>query len=68
MSARHEIAPCPVTVSVNVDVESLDARNAGEAGLFGRYSYGRHGACEGLWRLLNVFREQDACNFLHVGG
>lgn len=46
----------PLVVSVNVDVESLDADRAGEAGLFGRFSYGRYGAREGIWRLLEVFR------------
>lgn len=51
------LAPCPVTVSINVDVESVDAGTAGDAGLFGRYSYGRYGAREGLWRLLNVLRD-----------
>lgn len=50
-------APCPVVVTVNVDVESNDAELAGAAGLFGRYSYGRYGAREGLWRLLNVFKD-----------
>lgn len=51
------IAACPVVVTVNVDVETLDAQAAGAAGLFGRYSYGRYGAREGLWRILNVLAD-----------
>ncbi|WP_084651464.1 polysaccharide deacetylase family protein [Ottowia thiooxydans] len=51
------MAPCPVVVSVNFDVETLDAQVAGAAGLFGRYSYGRYGAREGLWRILNALEE-----------
>lgn len=57
MRQAGDIAPCPVTVSVNLDVETFDARSAGAAGLFGRYSYGRYSAREGLWRLLNLFNE-----------
>jgi peptidoglycan/xylan/chitin deacetylase (PgdA/CDA1 family) len=45
----------PLTVSVNIDVEWLDAEKAGGAGLYGRYSYGRYGARESIWRLLDVF-------------
>jgi peptidoglycan/xylan/chitin deacetylase (PgdA/CDA1 family) len=56
-SCPSTIARCPVTISVNMDIESLDAPAAGNAGLFGRYSYGRYGLREGLWRLLNVFRD-----------
>lgn len=51
------IAPCPVVVTVNLDVETLDAQAAGAAGLFGRYSYGRYGAREGLWRILNLLAD-----------
>jgi peptidoglycan-N-acetylglucosamine deacetylase len=42
-------------VTVNVEVESHDATVSGGAGLFGRYSYGRYGAREGVWRLLDAF-------------
>lgn len=58
-TAKPDAAPiaCPVMVSVNVDVETIDAIAAGEAGLLGRYSYGRYGAREGIWRLLRVFDE-----------
>lgn len=52
------LALCPVVVTVNVDVESLDAVAAGAAGLVGRYSYGRYGAREGVWRLLDVLAEE----------
>lgn len=52
-----QLAPCPVVVTVNLDVETIDALVAGAAGLFGRYSYGRYGAREGIWRLLNMFEE-----------
>jgi peptidoglycan/xylan/chitin deacetylase (PgdA/CDA1 family) len=48
----------PVVVTVNVEVESHDALAAGGAGLFGRYSYGRYGAREGVWRLLDTFAER----------
>lgn len=48
----------PLVVSVNVDIETLDAERAGPAGLYGRYSYGRYGAREGIWRLLDVFRTE----------
>ncbi len=60
-------APCPVVVSVNVDVDTVDAEAAGEAGLFGRYSYGRYGAREGLWRLLNVLRDAGVKATFFVG-
>lgn len=55
MTASREI---PVVVTVNVEVESHDALAAGGAGLFGRYSYGRYGAREGVWRLLDTFAAQ----------
>lgn len=51
------LQPCPVVVGVNVDVETLDHANAGQAGLFGRYSYGRYGVREGAWRMLDLFAE-----------
>ncbi len=68
-SADTGIADCPVVISVNIDTESLDAAAAGEAGLLGRYSYGRYGAREGLWRLLRVFRDLDvpATMFIEPG-
>lgn len=55
MNAAVTNAPSPFVVSVNLDVETIDAANAGAAGIFGRYSYGRYGAREGVWRLLEVF-------------
>ncbi len=48
-----------VTVTVNVEVEAHDMLVAEGAGLFGRYSYGRYGAREGVWRLLDVFAAED---------
>jgi peptidoglycan/xylan/chitin deacetylase (PgdA/CDA1 family) len=48
----------PLTVGVNVDVEWVEVGKAGAAGLFGRYSYGRYGAREGIWRLLEVFHAE----------
>lgn len=54
MSAMKS-APAPFVVTVNLDVESVDAANAGAAGLFGRYSYGRYGAREGVRRYLEIF-------------
>jgi peptidoglycan/xylan/chitin deacetylase (PgdA/CDA1 family) len=50
------LAACPVVVTVNVDVEQYDNSIAGKAGLFGRYSYGRYGAREGIWRILEVLK------------
>ncbi|WP_375460254.1 polysaccharide deacetylase family protein [uncultured Enterovirga sp.] len=47
--------PLSCVLTVNVEVESHDALVAGGAGLFGRYSYGRYGAREGVWRLLDTF-------------
>lgn len=63
------VAPCPVVVSVNIDAESQDAPAAGEAGLLGRYSYGRYGTREGIWRLLRVLRDHSvpATMFLDAG-
>lgn len=58
MSVNTGFSATPLVVSVNVDVESLDAERAGTAGLFGRYSYGRYGAREGIWRILEVFRAE----------
>jgi peptidoglycan-N-acetylglucosamine deacetylase len=52
------MADCPVVLTVNVDVESHDEKEAGGAGLFGRFSYGRYSIREGLWRLLDVFDAQ----------
>lgn len=59
----------PVTISVNVDVESRDGQACGVSGLFGRYSYGRYGAREGMWRLLRLFAEEGiaATFFFYVG-
>lgn len=45
------------TVGINVDIESLDAAASGQAGLFGRYSYGRYGLREGIARLLKALAE-----------
>lgn len=60
MSKTERLAACPVVVGVNVDVAAIDAQEAGNAGLFGRYSYGRYGAREGLWRLLDALAENGA--------
>ena len=57
MNATNQIAACPAMVGINVDVDSLDAGNAGKAGLFGRYSYGRYSVREGIWRLMDTFEE-----------
>ncbi len=57
MNAQNKLANCPVTIGVNVDIESLDAANSGKGGLFGRHSYGRYGAREGIWRLLDEFSD-----------
>ena len=56
MSGTRIQAPSrAIVVSVNVEVEAHDILVAEGAGLFGRYSYGRYGAREGVWRLLDVF-------------
>lgn len=58
MTAPGAITTNPLVVTVNVEVESHDLLVAGGAGLFGRYSYGRYGAREGVWRLLEAFRTE----------
>lgn len=57
MSGGDAIGGCPVVVTVNLDAETLDAEAAGAAGLFGRYSYGRYGTREGVWRILNLLAD-----------
>lgn len=58
-AARTTALPqCPVTVTVNVDVEWGDIAAAGAAGLFGKYSYGRYGMREGFWRLAEILRAE----------
>ncbi|WP_144634157.1 polysaccharide deacetylase family protein [Bordetella genomosp. 13] len=56
-TASMTLQPCPVVIGVNVDVETVDHANAGQAGLFGRYSYGRYGVREGVWRMLDLYAE-----------
>jgi peptidoglycan/xylan/chitin deacetylase (PgdA/CDA1 family) len=58
MTANGAVTANPLVVTVNVEVESHDALVAGGAGLFGRYSYGRYGAREGVWRLLDTFKAE----------
>lgn len=58
MTASPSAAKMPLIISVNVEVESHDALAAQGAGLFGRYSYGRYGAREGVWRLLDMLRSE----------
>lgn len=58
MTVQGPGATSPLVITVNVEVESHDALVAGGAGLFGRYSYGRYGAREGVWRLLDTFRAE----------
>lgn len=58
----------PLIVTVNVEVESQDAAVAGGAGLFGRYSFGRYGAREGVWRLLNAMAEEKVQATFFVDG
>jgi len=57
-AGRNQVAACPVVVTVNLDIDALDAANAGAGGLFGRHSYGRYGARESVWRLLEVFNHE----------
>ncbi|MBV7486871.1 polysaccharide deacetylase family protein [Bordetella sp. BOR01] len=56
----NQLAACPVVVGINVDVAAIDVQEAGSAGLFGRYSYGRYGARVGIWRLLDALAENEA--------
>jgi peptidoglycan-N-acetylglucosamine deacetylase len=58
----------PLIMTVNVEVESQDAAVAGGAGLFGRYSFGRYGAREGVWRLLNAMAEEKVQATFFVDG
>ena len=62
------IAERPAVVTVNVEVESHDERIAGGAGLFGRYSYGRYGAREGVWRLLDAFADEGVKATFFIDG
>ncbi|CUI57181.1 putative urate catabolism protein [Bordetella pseudohinzii] len=57
MSAKQGLAACPVMVGINVDIDAVDAASAGQAGLFGRYSYGRYGAREGIWNLFEALED-----------
>lgn len=77
MSSQPKLERCPVMIGVNVDTESQDVLNAGKGGLFGRHSYGRYGAREGIWRLLDEFQQlevpatffvvpDDALRHLHI--
>jgi len=66
MSATSKIAGCPIMVGINVDVDTLDAANAGKAGLYGRYSYGRYGVREGVWRLLDALAENSIAGTFFV--
>ena len=59
MNHINELAACPVVIGVNVDIEAIDAVNAGAAGLLGRYSYGRYGVREGIWRLFDVLAQEN---------
>lgn len=51
-------AQCAVTVTVNFDGESVEARTMPPARLWGRYAYGRYGAQIGIHRLLNLFQRR----------
>lgn len=44
------------TVTINLDLESFEQPELPGEPLWGRYSYGRYGAQEGIWRLLEAFR------------
>lgn len=59
MTQRGSLAGCPAVIGINIDIESLDAESSGNAGLFGRYSYGRYGFREGLERLIRTLAELD---------
>lgn len=58
----------PLVVTVNVEIESQDAAVAGGAGLYGRYSYGRYGAREGIWRLLGALDTEGVTATFFVDG
>ncbi|HXE47924.1 MAG TPA: polysaccharide deacetylase family protein [Ramlibacter sp.] len=60
MTQRGTLAACPAVIGINVDIESLDAESAGNAGLFGRHSYGRYGFREGVARLVQTLAQLDA--------
>lgn len=49
---------CGVVVTVNLDAESVDMREAGADNLYGRFLYGRYGMRAGVWRLLDALRAQ----------
>jgi peptidoglycan-N-acetylglucosamine deacetylase len=55
-------------VTVNVDFESFEQPELPGEPLWGRYSYGRYGAQEGIWRLLKVFRRYEVNATFFVPG
>jgi peptidoglycan/xylan/chitin deacetylase (PgdA/CDA1 family) len=59
MTQRSSLAACPAVIGINIDIESLDGEASGQAGLFGRYSYGRYGFREGLERFIQTLAELD---------
>ena len=50
---------CTVTVTVNMDADTVDLRETRKENLYGRYSYGRYGMRAGIWRILDVLGRHD---------
>ncbi len=49
---------CGIVVTVNLDAESVDLHETSVDNLYGRFLYGRYGMRTGVWRLLDVLRDQ----------
>lgn len=63
-----EGSQCAVTVTVNFDGESVEARSMPPARLWGRYAYGRYGAQIGMHRLLDLFKRRGVRATVFVPG
>src|SRR5689334_10263503 len=59
---------CAVTVTVNFDGESVEARTMPPGRLWGRYAYGRYGAQIGIYRLLDLFRRHNVRATIFIPG
>lgn len=56
-----------VTVTVNLDAESLDLAQAGALPLWGRMSHGRYGAQAGAYNLIELFKRYDLKATFFIG-
>ncbi len=61
-------AQCAVTVTVNFDGESVEAKTMPPARLWGRYAYGRYGAQIGIHRMLDLFERHGVRATIFIPG